>query len=105
MEKGSIRPSPSQALIRLGMRPTAILINVTRGEIVHGDDLLTALGQGLLWGARASTSPIPSRLPAGCPLWTHPRVHTAGGSPRRADRAITVFCENLRPMQAGQPLL
>jgi hypothetical protein len=30
---------------------------------------------------------------------------TAGGSPRRADRAITVFCENLRRMQAGQPLL
>jgi glyoxylate/hydroxypyruvate reductase len=47
----------------------------------------------------------PEPLPAGYPLWTHPRVHTAGGSPRRADRAITVFCENLRRMQAGQPLL
>jgi phosphoglycerate dehydrogenase-like enzyme len=90
------------------MRPTAILINVTRGEIVHGDDLLTALDQGLLWSAGLDVTD-PEPLPAGHPLWTHPRVivtpHTAGGSPRRADRAITVFCENLRRMQAGQPLL
>ena len=28
------------------MKPTAILVNVTRGEIVYGDDLLTALNEG-----------------------------------------------------------
>src|SRR5438477_1557104 len=33
------------------MRPTAILINVTRGAIVYGDDLLAALEAGLLGGA------------------------------------------------------
>ena len=33
------------------MKRTAILINVTRGEIVYGDDLLTALDEGLIWGA------------------------------------------------------
>ena len=48
-------------------------------------------------------------LPAGHRLWTHPRVivtpHTAGGSPRRAQRVIATFCENLRRLRTGEPLL
>ena len=90
------------------MRRTAILINVTRGEIVYGDDLLAALDEGLLWGAGLDVTD-PEPLPRGHRLWTHPRVivtpHTAGGSPRRAGRAIAVFCENLRRLRAGEPLL
>jgi len=31
--------------------------------------------------------------------------HTAGGSPRRAQRVIDTFCENLRRMRAGKPLI
>ena len=42
------------------MRPGAILINVTRGEIVYGPDLLAALDEGLIWGP-GSTSPTPNR--------------------------------------------
>ena len=90
------------------MRRHAILINVTRGEIVRGDDLLRALDEGLLWGAGLDVTD-PEPLPPGHPLWTHPRVivtpHTAGGSPRRAERAVRVFCENLRRLRAGGPLL
>jgi phosphoglycerate dehydrogenase-like enzyme len=94
-------------LFRL-MRRGAILINVTRGAIVHGDDLLAALDEGLIWGAGLDVSD-PEPLPLDHPLWTHPRVivtpHTAGGSPRRAERAVGVFCENLRRLRAGRPLL
>jgi phosphoglycerate dehydrogenase-like enzyme len=90
------------------MRPSAILVNVTRGEIIYGDDLLAALDEGLLWGAGLDVTD-PEPLPKGHRLWTHPRVivtpHTAGGSPRRAQRVIDTFCENLRRMRAGQPLL
>ncbi|MBI4241062.1 MAG: D-2-hydroxyacid dehydrogenase [Candidatus Rokubacteria bacterium] len=90
------------------MRPTAILINVTRGAIVYTDDLVAALNDGLLWGAGLDVTD-PEPLPAGHPLLTHPRVivtpHTAGGSPRRAGRAIATFCENLKRLRAGQPLL
>jgi phosphoglycerate dehydrogenase-like enzyme len=90
------------------MRPTAILINVTRGEIVYGDDLLAALDEGLLWGAGLDVTD-PEPLPLGHRLWTHPRVivtpHTAGGSPRRAQRVIDTFCENLRRLRTGEPLL
>ena len=90
------------------MRPGAILINVTRGEIVYGDDLLAALNEGLLWGAGLDVTD-PEPLPPAHPLWTHPRVivtpHTAGGSPRRAGRVIATFCENLRRLRDGRPLL
>jgi phosphoglycerate dehydrogenase-like enzyme len=90
------------------MRPSAILINVTRGEIVYGDDLLAALNEGLLWGAGLDVTD-PEPLPPAHPLWTHPRVivtpHTAGGSPRRAGRVIATFCENLRRLRDGRPLL
>jgi phosphoglycerate dehydrogenase-like enzyme len=90
------------------MKPTAILVNVTRGEIVYGDDLLAALNEGLIWGAGLDVTD-PEPLPKGHALWTHPRVivtpHTAGGSPRRADRIVDTFCENLRRLRAGQPLI
>ena len=90
------------------MRPTGILINVTRGAIVYGEDLVAALDEGLLWGAGLDVTD-PEPLPKDHPLWTHPRVvvtpHTAGGSPRRAGRVIETFIENLRRMRTGQPLL
>ena len=90
------------------MRPTGILVNVTRGEIVYGDDLLAALDEGLLWDAGLDVTD-PEPLPKGHRLWTHPRVivtpHTAGGSPRRAGRVIETFIENLRRMRTGEPLL
>jgi len=90
------------------MQRHAILINVTRGEIVYGEDLLTALDEGLIWGAGLDVTD-PEPLPTGHPLWRHPRVivtpHTAGGSPRRAGRAIATFCENLRRLADGRPLL
>jgi phosphoglycerate dehydrogenase-like enzyme len=90
------------------MRCSAILINVTRGAIIYGEDLLAALDEGLLWGAGLDVTD-PEPLPPGHPLSTHPRVivtpHTAGGSPRRAQRVIDTFCENLRRLRTGQPLL
>jgi phosphoglycerate dehydrogenase-like enzyme len=90
------------------MKPTAILINVTRGAIVYGEDLMAALAEGLIWGAGLDVTD-PEPLPPGHPLWTHPRVivtpHTAGGSPRRAGRVIDTLCENLRRLRADQPLV
>jgi phosphoglycerate dehydrogenase-like enzyme len=90
------------------MQRHAILINVTRGAIVYGDDLMAALEEGLIWGAGLDVTD-PEPLPTGHPLWRHPRVivtpHTAGGSPRRAGRAIATFCENLRRLADGRPLL
>ncbi|MGH7672618.1 MAG: D-2-hydroxyacid dehydrogenase [Gemmatimonadales bacterium] len=92
----------------LQMRRHAILINVTRGEIVRGEDVLAALNEGLIGGAGLDVTD-PEPLPKDHPLWTHPRAivtpHTAGGSPRRAGRVIATFCENLRRRRDGRSLL
>jgi phosphoglycerate dehydrogenase-like enzyme len=90
------------------MRRHAILINVTRGHIVFGEDLVAALDEGLIGGAGLDVTD-PEPLPAGHRLWTHPRAivtpHTAGGSPRRARRVIATFIENLQRLRDGRPLL
>jgi phosphoglycerate dehydrogenase-like enzyme len=90
------------------MKRTAILINVTRGAIVYGEDLARALDEGLIWGAGLDVTD-PEPLPLEHPLWRHPRVivtpHTAGGSPRRCERVVTTFVENLKRMKTGEPLL
>jgi phosphoglycerate dehydrogenase-like enzyme len=90
------------------MKKTGYLINVTRGAIVYGDDLLKALDEETIGGAGLDVTD-PEPLPANHRLWTHPRAivtpHTAGGSPRRAQRVIDTFCENLRRMRANKPLV
>src|SRR5256712_7216392 len=53
------------------MRRHALLINVTRGAIVYGDDLLTALDEGVIGGAGSDVTD-PEPLPAG---------HRLGGPP------------------------
>jgi len=92
----------------LQMRRHAILINVTRGEIIRGEDVLAALEEGLIWAVGLDVTD-PEPLPKDHPLWTHPRAiitpHTAGGSPRRAGRVIATFCENLRRRREGRPLI
>jgi len=69
------------------MKKTGYLINVTRGAIVYGDDLLKALDEETIGGAGLDVTD-PEPLAANHRLWTHPRAivtpHTAGGSPRRA---------------------
>ena len=90
------------------MKPGALLVNVTRGEIVDGDALVTALRSGNLGGAALDVAPI-EPLPADHPLWTFDNVvmtpHTAGASQLRGPRNIRRFCENLRRAQRGDALL
>jgi phosphoglycerate dehydrogenase-like enzyme len=90
------------------MRPGALFVNVTRGEIVDGDAIVAALHNGHLGGAALDVVPI-EPLPADHPLWTFDNVvmtpHTAGASQRRGPRNIRRFCENLRRAQTGDALL
>ena len=90
------------------MKKTGYLINVTRGAIVYGEDLVKALDEETIGGAGLDVTD-PEPLPDGHRLWNHPRAivtpHTAGGSPRRAGRVVATFCENLRRMRSGKPLL
>ena len=90
------------------MKPSALLINVTRGKIVNEPSLLRALEEGLIGGAGLDVTPE-EPLPQDSPLWDMPNVivtpHVAGGSPHRDDRTVGLFCDNLERYLVGKPLL
>ena len=90
------------------MKDHAFLVNVTRGEIVHGPSLMKALENGMIGGAGLDVTPE-EPLPDDSPLWSMKNVvvtpHTAGGSPLRIDRTVDLFCENLSRYVEGKPLL
>ena len=89
------------------MREGALIMNVTRGEIIDGDALVRALESGRCGGAALDVAPE-EPLPADHPLWSFDNVvmtpHTAGASQLRGPRNIARFCENLKLAQRGEPL-
>lgn len=86
----------------------AFVINVGRGGIVEEAALLHALRSGHLGGAGFDVFEQ-EPLPEGSPLWDAPGMiitsHCAGAFEGYMDRAVPLFCENLRRYLAGQPLL
>ncbi len=90
------------------MKPGAILVNVTRGEVVDGEALVRALASGRLGGAALDVMPG-EPLAADHPIWGFDNVtmtpHTAGASQYRAGRNIARFVDNLRRYRAGQELV
>ncbi len=89
------------------MKPNAILLNVTRGEIVDKDALETALVNGTIGGAALDVTPQ-EPLPPESPLWELDNCvmtpHTAGASQLRSKRNLDRFCRNLVAYRNGQPL-
>ncbi|HWO72564.1 MAG TPA: D-2-hydroxyacid dehydrogenase [Dehalococcoidia bacterium] len=89
------------------MRPTAFLVNVTRGPIVDPEAITKALNVGQIAGAGLDVTPI-EPLPEDHPLWEMPNVvitpHTAGASQFRARRNVARFIRNLGHYRAGRPL-
>lgn len=89
------------------MKPTALLINITRGELVDAEALVEAMRSGQIAGAGLDVAPI-EPLPPEHPLWTTPNVlmtpHIAGGSQFRTPRLLDRFCRNLVHLRLGEPL-
>ena len=89
------------------MQPHAILVNVTRGEVMVEDDLVQALESGWIRGAALDVTPR-EPLPADSRLWSLGQVvmtpHTAGASQFRAGRNMDRFLRNLERLRKGQPL-
>ena len=92
----------------LRMQDHALLINVTRGGIMDEAALVEALAQGQIGGAGLDVTPQ-EPLPEDHPLWRMENVivtpHVAGGSPNRNGRLTELFCENLRRLMGGEPML
>ena len=89
------------------MKPSAILVNVTRGEVMDEAALVDALEHGRIGGAALDVAPR-EPLPADSPLWRFPNVvmspHTAGASQYRAARNIDRFVANIERLRRGEPL-
>jgi len=89
------------------MKPSALFVNVTRGEIFDANALIAAIESGALAGAGLDVAPM-EPLPPDHPLWTTPNVvmtpHTAGASQFRISRNLDRFCRNIGHFGAGRPL-
>lgn len=90
------------------MRPTARLVNVSRGKVVVEEALATALKDSRI-AAAALDCTVVEPLPATSPLWGLPNVlvtpHTAGETRAYETRVVALLMENVKRLAAGHPLV
>jgi phosphoglycerate dehydrogenase-like enzyme len=90
------------------MKPTALLVNIARGDICDEAALVHALTHGQIAAALLDVF-HEEPLPPTSPLWSLPNViltpHTSGFTPHYEERAAAIFTENLRRYVAGELLL
>ena len=90
------------------MKPTAWLVNVSRGRLIVERALLRALREGTVGGAVLDAF-REEPLQADSAFYGLPNVivtpHTAWSSGRVLDGTVELFAENLRRYAAGEPLL
>jgi phosphoglycerate dehydrogenase-like enzyme len=95
------------AEVLASMRPSARLINVGRGELVHTDALIEALASGSIAGAALDVV-HPEPLPDGHPLWSLENViitpHMSGDTEDYLDDLAKLFVDNLKRYCNGEPL-
>lgn len=89
------------------MRPTAFLVDVSRGGVVDQVALITALRDGKIAGAALDVFEE-EPLPAESPLWKLPNVfvtpHISGVTPEYDTRAVDLFVENTKRYLEGKPV-
>ncbi len=90
------------------MKPSAYLVDVSRGGVVDLEALAPVLAENKLAGAALDVFPE-EPLPEDHPLWKMPNViitpHVAGFSPHYDRRANELFVENLKLYLVNEPLL
>ncbi|HXK33041.1 MAG TPA: D-2-hydroxyacid dehydrogenase [Dehalococcoidia bacterium] len=89
------------------MKPAAVLVNIARGAVVVEADLVRALREGWIAGAALDVFER-EPLPEDSPLWDLENAvitpHISGGTEIYNQRAVEIFCDNLRRYLAGEPL-
>ncbi|MCD6465248.1 D-2-hydroxyacid dehydrogenase [Candidatus Bathyarchaeota archaeon] len=90
------------------MKPTAYLINVARGAIIDTRALIKALKEGWIAGAALDVFEE-EPLPKDSELWKLDNViitpHIAGMSIHYDERAVEIFCKNLKRFLENKPLI
>jgi phosphoglycerate dehydrogenase-like enzyme len=90
------------------MKPTAYLVNVSRGALIDEAALIAAMGAGKIAGAGLDvTSQDP--IPKDSPLWDLPNTiitpHIATESVKLSDAVVDFWCENVRRFAGNEVLL
>lgn len=89
------------------LKPSAFLVDVSRGGVVNHTALIAALRDRKIAGAALDVFPE-EPLPADSPLWKMPNViitpHISGITRTYDERAVEMFSENLERYLAGLPL-
>ncbi|HZD57852.1 MAG TPA: D-2-hydroxyacid dehydrogenase [Anaerolineales bacterium] len=89
------------------LKPSAYLVDVSRGGILDQEALIIALRERRIGGAALDVFPE-EPLPSESPLWNFPNViispHISGNTPFYDERAVELFSENLHRYLAGMPL-
>ncbi len=90
------------------MKPTAFIVNIARGGIIDETALVRALKENWIAGAGLDVFEK-EPLPAESELWKLENAllapHISGATPHYDDRAVDLFCENLRRYLRGDELL
>ncbi len=90
------------------MKPSAFLINISRGIIVDLEALVEALQKGVIAGAGLDVFEQ-EPLPANHPLWDMENViltpHVAWRAPHTGERRFQILVENLRRFLNKEPLI
>jgi len=84
------------------LKKGASLINVSRGAVIHENDLLTLLDSGHIGGAALDvfhTEPLPKNSP----FWTHPNVHVTPhmSGATNPDTAVQIIAKELAGFENG----
>lgn len=86
----------------------ALLVNVARGGLIDEDPVREALADGRLGGAALDVV-RDEPLSDDSPWWSTPNVllspHLGSRTPHVLNRAVQIFCENLRHWQHGEGLI
>ena len=89
------------------MKPSAYVINISRGPIVNEEDLLAAVNEGIIAGAGldvlSSEPPLPTH-----PFVNHERIvitpHTAGVTEQSFSALGRGVADNISRLKQGRPL-
>lgn len=89
------------------MKPSAVIINIARGEVIDQSALIQALSEGVIAGAVLDVTD-PEPLPKDHELWETPNVvitpHISGSISGYGHRSAAMFISNLRRFIAEEPL-
>ena len=99
------------------MKPSAVLVNVARGELIHEADLVHALRTGEIAAAALDTFGAPGRnrlsdletLEKSSELWALPNVlimpNNASATPRIYEHLASIVVDNAARLRRGEPML